>query len=987
MRTIRPKYVLSTITEKPVLSSCPPCSERNRHILCMFLIVSALAMVSAVPASAGPGDLDPTFGTLGSGGKVFTAIGTAEDRAYSVAIQFDGKIVAAGYSNNGSDDDFALVRYNSNGTLDPTFDSDGKVTTAIGSSRDRAYAVTIQSDGKIIAAGESDDGSGYDFALVRYTTDGSLDATFDSDGKVITSMSSAAFEAVYSLAIQPDGKIVAAGYSQVSGGNDDFALARYNTDGTLDTTFDSDGKVTTTFGIPATSSERAYSMAIQSDGKIVAAGGSQGDPGVFSEFALVRYNSDGTLDTTFDSDGKVTTPIGSDHGIAQSVAIQSDGKLVAAGSSSNGTALEFAVVRYNADGSLDTTFDSDGKVTTAIGGLTETAYSVAIQPDGRIVAAGRSYNGNDYDFALVRYNTDGTLDTTFGSDGKVTTPFGSGHNIARAVRVQSDSKILVAGYGEGGAYDLFVLMRYGGLPNVCGDGTLEPGEVCDDGNTIPGDCCSETCQYESAGTVCRSSAGPCDVEETCTGWSANCPADSVETSGTECRAIAGVCDVPEQCDGASPACPVDGFVSAGTVCISLAGPCDIEETCTGSSANCPADGVKASGTECRASAGVCDVAEQCDGASTTCPVDSFAEEGEVCRSAAGACDEPETCTGSGVLCPVDGFLGTGIECRPSAGACDVSEHCTGSSAACPVDGKSTAECRAEAGHCDVAEACDGVSDDCPADGFEPASTQCSDTDGNVCTIAGCDGFGGCDQSHILEPLGTPCEADGDLCTNDQCDGGGSCFSVGGVICPACQTCDSGLGCVVAFKDACFQPAEPFKALLLLKDKGDDSKDKLIWKWIKGEKTDFVDFGNPLTTDDYTLCIYETVGGQPSVLLSATAPAGDQCAGLDCWKALSSTGFKYKDKELTPEGLDTIILKSGGNGKAKIIVKGKGANLGLPTPLDVELPVTVQLQSGNGECWQADYFSVGVKKNEPDFFKAKAGSPSGAFIDMAVDLFD
>jgi len=191
------------------------------------------------------------------------------------------------------------------------------------------------------------------------------------------------------------------------------------------------------------------------------------------------------------------------------------------------------------------------------------------------------------------------------------------------------------------------------------------------------------------------------------------------------------------------------------------------------------------------------------------------------------------------------------------------------------------------------------------------------------------------------------------------------------------------GCPSVPKELCREPVEPFKALLLLGNNSDNTKDKLTWKWVKGEKTDFADFGDPRTTDDYTLCIYETVGGQPSVLLSATAPAGDQCAGLACWKALGTTGYKYKDRELTPNGLDTIILKAGDDGKAKIIVKGKGANLGLLTPLDVELPVTVQLQSGNGQCWGADYFSVGVKKNEADLFKAKAGSPSGAFLDATT----
>jgi len=209
----------------------------------------------------------------------------------------------------------------------------------------------------------------------------------------------------------------------------------------------------------------------------------------------------------------------------------------------------------------------------------------------------------------------------------------------------------------------------------------------------------------------------------------------------------------------------------------------------------------------------------------------------------------------------------------------------------------------------------------------------------------------------------------------------------GTICPACQTCDSELGCVVAPRNMCREPIEPFKASLLLKDRSDNTKDRLIWKWIKGEKTDFVDFGDPLGTDDYTLCIYEKSDQLPSLMLSATAPAGGECMGLACWKALDTKGFKYKDKELTPDGLDTIILKAADYGKAKMIVKGKGAGLGLASPLDVELPVTVQLQSGNGECWEADYFPVGVKKNEADQFKAKAGSPSRAFMEETSGLLD
>jgi len=168
------------------------------------------------------GSLDTTFNTTG---KVTTAIGAINDSALAVAIQSDGKIVAAGYSYNGANYDFALVRYNTDGSLDTTFNTTGKVTTAIGASNDSAYVIAIQSDGKIVAAGYSDNGANDDFALVRYNTDGSLDTTFNTTGKVTTAIG-ASNDYAYAVAIQSDGKIVAAGYSY-NGANDDFALVRY----------------------------------------------------------------------------------------------------------------------------------------------------------------------------------------------------------------------------------------------------------------------------------------------------------------------------------------------------------------------------------------------------------------------------------------------------------------------------------------------------------------------------------------------------------------------------------------------------------------------------------------------------------------------------------------------------------------------------------------------------------------------------------------
>ena len=356
------------------------------------------------PPCGTPGTLDTSFNGTGI---VTTSIAT-HDIGNAVAIQSNGRIVVAGVSYNGSNDDFAVVRYNIDGTLDTSFNGTGKVTTPIGSGDDVAYSVAIQSDGKIVAAGYSSGGFA-DFAIVRYNTNGTLDTSFNGTGKVTTPIGFAD-DGAYSVAIQSDGKIVAAGFTE--GSLDDFAIVRYNIDGTLDTSFNGTGKVTTAIG--AATFEQAHSVAIQSDGRIVAVGYSSTN-GSDNDFAAVRYNTNGTLDTSFNGTGIVTTPIGSGSDAAYSVLAQSDGKIVAVGfSSDSGSGLGVAVVRYNTDGTLDTSFNGTGKVTTPGTGV---ALSAALQSDGRIVAAGYAFLTTD--FVLVRYNANGTLDTSFNGTGKV----------------------------------------------------------------------------------------------------------------------------------------------------------------------------------------------------------------------------------------------------------------------------------------------------------------------------------------------------------------------------------------------------------------------------------------------------------------------------------------------------------------------------------------------------------------------------------------
>jgi|GEM_PF-2912971 len=338
------------------------------------------------------GSLDTTFNT---DGKVTLDLGGQEE-AYDVALQPDGKIIVAGNSYNGSSSNFVLLRYNPNGSLDTTFSGDGKILTNIIHGVD----VAVQSDGKIVVAGHWYNGEKSGFSLVRYNSDGLLDTTFDGDGKAITYFANSAHGS--EIAIQPDGRIVVIGYSYIGPSNYDFALARYNSNGSLDTTFDADGKVNMDFGGDDTTS----GVAIQPDGKIVVVGTrNNGNAGVDNDFVLARYNSDGSLDTTFDADGKVILRLGFGD-IGTDIALQSNGRILMLGSAAHvspGFSLDydFALLRFNHDGSLDTTFDTDGMIILDLSPY-DPADEIALQPDGKIVLSGGTLNAND-DFALVRY--------------------------------------------------------------------------------------------------------------------------------------------------------------------------------------------------------------------------------------------------------------------------------------------------------------------------------------------------------------------------------------------------------------------------------------------------------------------------------------------------------------------------------------------------------------------------------------------------------
>src|SRR5439155_1723132 len=245
--------------------------------LSVLLWAAALALPPA--ARANTGDPDPAFGT---GGQVVTPIFSGYDTASALVLQPDGKLVAAGHAYNASNTVFALVRYNTDGSLDGNFGAGGKVTTSIGSIDDEVFALALQPDGKLVVAGYTSSASNTGFALARYNADGSLDTGFGTGGKVTTAIGSVDDEA-FALVLQPDGKLVAAGYTN-DGSNEDFALARYRADGTLDGSFRTGGTVVTP--IAGTYGE-ADALVLEPDGKLAAAGYAYN--GSDNDFALTRY--------------------------------------------------------------------------------------------------------------------------------------------------------------------------------------------------------------------------------------------------------------------------------------------------------------------------------------------------------------------------------------------------------------------------------------------------------------------------------------------------------------------------------------------------------------------------------------------------------------------------------------------------------------------------------------------------------------------------
>ena len=404
-------------------------ATRSSRITALLVVGLSSVLVAARGAPAThPGGHDPTFG---KGGHAVTDVAGGADSGQAVAIQADQKIVVGGEAVLATGfGDFGLARYLPDGTLDPAFGDGGLVTTDFFGALDYIESLAIQFDGKIVAGGATVQGTQQAPALARYQSDGTLDESFATGGKLVWSFATSA--RFTSVAIDASGLIVAAGYAQ-SGAFFRPLVVRFLSDGGVDDTFGSGGVWTDQFA----GDELLGQLAVQPDGKIVVSGTAQD-----RLFQVIRLDTDGRLDPTFGTGGRVLTrfPRVAWAG-AGALALAPDGTIVVGG----GTPTDFALARYEADGSLDTSFGDRGLVTTDFDANRDSLFAISMQADGKILAVGFADDQYGQRFALARYQSDGALDMGFGQGGRVV-DVAPTWGVYTAVAPQADGKIVAAGW-------------------------------------------------------------------------------------------------------------------------------------------------------------------------------------------------------------------------------------------------------------------------------------------------------------------------------------------------------------------------------------------------------------------------------------------------------------------------------------------------------------------------------------------------------------
>jgi uncharacterized delta-60 repeat protein len=454
------------------------------------------------------GTIDATFGAAGNG-IVVIGVTTGTDTAARVALQADGKILIGGRTGSG---DFALVRLTTGGLLDTTFSGDGMVTTSLGGTED-AFALALQADGRIVLGGSTSTG-GIDFAVARYLSDGTLDTSFDGDGTKVFADGTFG-DAIHALGIDPDGKIVFAGWSSDAVNGGDAIIGRLRADGSHDASFNAvgfnrigfgdssaettktlvlpdgrilvggrftdnlsgigggirsvvwrltpDGEIDPTFGNggywigpQSTTNNSVRSMVVDSAGRILVIDGLT---------RVIRLTPDGLTDTTFNSTASLSTFIP----VPSALAVQANGSVVVFGT----TLSDLVVGRLTSTGAWDTSFDGDGRMTLDMGGTSEVAGTVAIDGTGKIVVGGQANTTGNFDLAVARLNANGSLDTTFSGDGKfLFNSTAAAGDFLRDLLVYPDGKIVIT--GQSSAALTFNIVR------LSADGTLD-ASFSDDG--------------------------------------------------------------------------------------------------------------------------------------------------------------------------------------------------------------------------------------------------------------------------------------------------------------------------------------------------------------------------------------------------------------------------------------------------------------------------------------------------------------------------
>jgi uncharacterized delta-60 repeat protein/uncharacterized repeat protein (TIGR01451 family) len=450
--------------------------DRYRRLTIFAIVVSAAVAFQ----QAAYGSLDKTFDT---DGKVTTNI-AGFDVAWGEAIDGSGRIIAVGQAAKNDSADFAVVRYLTNGALDTSFGPgfNGKVTIDFG-FQDIAKGVALDAQGRIVVVGTSNEGDDRDWVIARLMPNGALDLTFGPDhtGKIRAGFGGDYDEAA-AVAIDALNRIVVVGTQQDGVTDDnDFGLMRFNSDGAFDSTFDSDGRLTIGFG----SWNDAYAVAIDASNRIVVAG----RDGAPSRFAVARVNDNGTLDSTFDGDGKVVTPFNSDAK-PNAIAIDPLGRIVVAGYAADPVSerRQIAAIRYLDNGTLDNLFGSGGKVALAAVGTNSTeAFGVAIDGDSNIVLGGpyRSTDGSNEFVVVTRFTDLGQVDKSWGANNGVLllTSFPADITRAHALELDAQGRIVLAGVAVTDNERDFYLIRYNTVPTA----DLAITKSADLSTAVPGD--------------------------------------------------------------------------------------------------------------------------------------------------------------------------------------------------------------------------------------------------------------------------------------------------------------------------------------------------------------------------------------------------------------------------------------------------------------------------------------------------------------------